>query len=84
MRLLRVPRTAARPAQPFGEREQARQLGPDRGVAGVDEQRREVIGLDLTVEIGERDREHLLVGQSEALEHRRPRDRARAFRAARA
>ena len=63
MRLLRVPRAPARAAQPLGEREQARQLGPDGGVAGVDEQRREVVGLDLTVEIGERDGEHVLVGR---------------------
>ena len=56
MRLGRVPRAAAGTAQPLGQHEQPRELARDRDVAGVDEHRREVVGLDRLVELGERAR----------------------------
>ena len=52
VRLLGVPGAAARAAQPLGEREQARELGPDRCRAGVDEERREMVGVDVAVDVG--------------------------------
>ena len=70
VRLGLIPRATTRTAQALGEREQAHELGPDRDVPGVDEQRGEVVGLDVSVDIGQGDGEHLLVGEAEALEHR--------------
>ena len=44
--------------------------GAGRAVAGVDEQRREVVGLDRPIEVGELDRGDALVGEPEPLQHR--------------
>ena len=41
----------------------------DRELTGVDEHRREVIGLDVAVELRERDRDDVLVGKTEPLQH---------------
>ena len=79
-----VPRAPARTAQPFGERDEPRELGRDRELAGVDEHRREVVGLDLAVEIRERDVDDVLVGEPEPLQHGDLDGRAARPRAARA
>ena len=48
---------------------QRRELAGDRGRAGVDEHRGEVVGLDVAVERLERHREHVLRRESEPLQH---------------
>ena len=67
--LVGVPGTPARPAQPFGQSEQARELAGGRAHTAVDEQRGQVVGLDVPVEVGERDGAHLLVVETEMAQH---------------
>src|SRR5829696_1622024 len=70
VRLIGVPGTPAGSAQPFGQSEQPRELAGGRARAAVDEQCGEVIGVDVAIEVGERDGAHLLVVEPETLEHR--------------
>ena len=70
VRLLGVPGATARTAQSFRERDEPRELGSDRQLAGVDEHRCQVVGFDLAVELGERERHDVFVRQAEALQHR--------------
>ena len=76
MGLRRVPRASARAAQPFGQREQPRELARHRDVAGVDEHRREMVGLDRLVELGERQRARAVRRAARAPAARSPRARA--------
>ena len=58
-------------AQPLGQLHETHQLARRAHRAGVDEHRREVVGHDAAaVELLERDHGDLLVGQTEALQHR--------------
>src|SRR4051812_18950411 len=66
VRLLGTQRPPPRPAKSLGERAQRGDPPRHCDATGVDEQRREVIGCDDPVEIGQRHTRDRLVGETEA------------------